>query len=212
MPDHKREIMKIGVTGGIGSGKSAVCDIFERLGVPVLHSDDIAKELSNSNPEIREKLTALLGQEAYSGDGKLNRTFLASRIFSNDRLKRKVEAIIHPYVRKERERLMLDFRNKGYLWFILETALLYEVGLDKELDFVVVVDADEALRFDRVCQRDSISEDSVRARNNAQLDTAKKLRKADYVIYNNSTLEELESKVRFLYNVFTQIIKKDRSA
>jgi dephospho-CoA kinase len=211
MPAPNKKIMKIGITGGIGSGKTAVCNIFEKLGVPVLHSDDIAKDISDSNPIIRERLTALLGQETYSLDGSLNRSFLASSIFSNRTLRRKVEAVIHPYVERERERLILDLQAKGHLLTILETALLYEVGLDKKLDFVVVVEADEEVRFNRVCRRDAVSEDSVRARSNAQLNTADKLRKADYVIYNNNTLEELESKVRFLYNVFIQIIKKDRS-
>ncbi len=101
-------ILKIGVTGGIGSGKTAVCDIFARLGVPVLHSDEIAKELSHSDQVIRKKLISLLGTEAYLSDGTLNRHFIASKIFSNKDLQRKVEALIHPQVEKERER-----RNQG---------------------------------------------------------------------------------------------------
>jgi dephospho-CoA kinase len=206
MPIVKKNILKIGITGGIGSGKTAVCDIFASFGVPVLHSDDIAKELSNSNAIIRKKLMTLLGPKAYSSDGLLDRSFVASKIFSDNALKQKIEAVIHPYVEKEREYRVIDLQNKGYMMFILETALLYEAGLDKKLDIVVVVDAEETVRINRVRRRDAVSEESVRTRINAQLDVKKKLRKADYVIYNNGTIEELESKVRFLYNVFTQII------
>ena len=85
---------------------------------------------------------------------------------------------------------------------IIEAALIYEAGLDKKLDAVIVVDAEETTRIMRVRKRDAVTEDSVRARINAQLDVKKKLEKADYVIHNNGTLEELESKVRFLYTIF----------
>jgi dephospho-CoA kinase len=206
---RQKRIIKIGVTGGIGSGKTSVCDIFSRLGVPVLHSDEIAKELSSSNQEIRKKLVVYLGDEAYLSDGALNRKFIASKIFSNDGLRRKVEAVIHPQVEKERERRIKELVKQGHRFFIIEAALIYEAGLDKRLDAVVVVDADEATRVMRVRKRDAVPEKNVYARIKAQYDVKKKLEKADFVIYNNSTLEELESKVRFLYTLFNRLINED---
>ena len=206
---HQKRILKIGVTGGIGSGKTAVCDIFARLGVPVLHSDEIAKELSHSNQVIRKKLMSLLGTEAYLSDGTLNRQFVASKIFSNKELQRKVEAVIHPQVEKERERRIKELMQQGYRFLIIEAALIYEAGLDKKLDVVVVVNAEETTRVARVHKRDAVPEENVYARINAQWDVKKKLEKADYVINNNGTLEELESKVRFLYTLFNQLVNED---
>jgi dephospho-CoA kinase len=209
MPLHQKHILKIGVTGGIGSGKTAVCDIFARLGVPMLHSDEIAKELSNSNQGIRKKLITFLGPEAYLSDGTLNRQFIASKIFSNKELQRKVEAVIHPQVEKERERRIRELIQQGYRFLIIEAALIYEAGLDKKLDIVVVVNAEETTRVTRVRKRDAVTEEHVYARIKAQYNVKKKLEKADYVIYNNGTLEELESKVRFLYTLFNQLVNED---
>jgi dephospho-CoA kinase len=206
---HQKHILKIGVTGGIGSGKTAVCDIFMRLGVPVLHSDEIAKELSYSNQVIRKKLMSLLGTEVYLSDGTLNRQFVAIKIFSNKELQRKVEGVIHPQVGKERERRIKELIQQGHRFLIIEAALIYEAGLDKKLDVVVVVYADETTRVTRVRKRDAVPEENVYARIKAQGDVKKKLEKADYVIHNDGTLEELESKVRFLYTLFNQLVNED---
>jgi dephospho-CoA kinase len=209
MPFHQKNILQIGVTGGIGSGKTAVCDIFMRLGVPVLHSDEIAKELSYSNQVIRKKLMSLLGTEVYLSDGTLNRQFVAIKIFSNKELQRKVEGVIHPQVGKERERRIKELIQQGHRFLIIEAALIYEAGLDKKLDVVVVVYADETTRVTRVRKRDAVPEENVYARIKAQGDVKKKLEKADYVIHNDGTLEELESKVRFLYTLFNQLVNED---
>jgi dephospho-CoA kinase len=200
-----KRILKIGVTGGIGSGKSTVCEIFSRLGVPVLSSDDIAKELTHTDQTIREQLVTLLGKEAYLPDRSFNPSFVASRIFSNKELQSTVEGIIHPRVEQERERKITELVSQGYRMVIIEAALIYEVGLDKKLDIVVVVDADERSRIERTCARMGISEKEVRVRIDAQLDVKRKMEKAEYIIQNNGTLVELETKVRFLYTVFQQL-------
>jgi dephospho-CoA kinase len=212
MPSRQKNILKIGVTGGIGSGKTTVCDFLARLGVPVLHSDEIAKELSNSNPVIRKKLITLLGSEAYVSVGMLNRQFVATKIFSNKELRRKVENIIHPEVEKERERRIKELIRQGHRLLVVEAALIYEAKLDKKLDLVVVVNANETIRIARVRKRDAVPEEDILARINAQGDAKMKLEKADYVIQNDGTLEELESKVRFLYNVFKLYMVEDEYA
>ncbi len=200
-----KRILTIGVTGGIGSGKTTVCEIFSRFGVPVLSSDDIAKELTHTDPAIREQLIILLGDEAYLPDRSFNRSYVASQIFSNKELQGRVEGIIHPRVEQERERRIADLRSQGHRMVIIEAALIYEVGLDKKLDIVVVVDADEMTRIQRTCARMGISEKEVRVRIDAQLDVKRKIEKAEYIIQNNGTLGELESKVRFLYTIFQQL-------
>jgi dephospho-CoA kinase len=208
IPSRQKNILKIGITGGIGSGKSAVCSFFAHFGVPVLYADEIAKELSSTDSTIRKKLVALLGELAFQTDGSLNRSFIASEIFANKELQKKVEFIIHPRVEKEIERQIKELAHRRELIIIVEAALIYEAGLHKKLDAVIVVDADEFVRISRVRKRDVVSEDAVRSRMTAQLDAKTKLEEADYIIYNNGTLEELESKVRFLYIVFKQLAKE----
>ncbi|MBN1397564.1 MAG: dephospho-CoA kinase [Bacteroidetes bacterium] len=204
-----KSLLKIGVTGGIGSGKTAVCEIFSRFGVPVFHSDEIAKELSSSKRTIRNKLIACLGQDAYLSDGELNKQFIASKIFQNENLRHKIEAVIHPEVEKEREQWIKGLIRQGHRLCIVEAALIYEAGVDKKLDAVIVVDAEKAVRIARVRKRDAVPEESVTARINAQYDAKKKVGKADFVIYNNGTLGELESKVRFLYYLFNNLVNED---
>jgi dephospho-CoA kinase len=142
---------------------------------------------------------------AYQDDGYLNREFIASEIFTHKALQKKVESIIHPRVEKEIERRINELAHRGERIVIIEAALIYEAGLQKKLDAVVVVDAGESERISRVRKRDVVSEDAVRSRMTAQLDVEKKMEQADYIIFNNGTEEELESKVRFLYIVFTQL-------
>jgi dephospho-CoA kinase len=201
----RKQILKIGVTGGIGSGKSTVCSIFARLGVPVLSADTVAKELSIADPAIRKRLVALLGETAYLTDGSLNRSFIASKIFTDRSMQRKVEAVIHPRVEREIQRQTKALALRGEPIVLVEAALIYEAGLDKELDAVIVVHADESQRVSRVQTRDGVPERDVRSRMTAQLDAAIKLEQADYIIYNNGTREELESNVQFLYRIFTQL-------
>lgn len=194
-------MLAIGITGGIGSGKTTVCSIFARLGVPVLYADDIGKELSDSDPAIRSHLTNLLGSAAYSVDGSLDRAFVASRLFSNKRLRRQVESVIHPRVEVEIETRLAELRLSGRKLALVEAALMYEAGLHKKLDAIIVVDSDEAVRIRRIQRRDGASEQDVRSRAKAQMDPGKKILKADYVLRNNNSLEALETNVHFLYSI-----------
>jgi dephospho-CoA kinase len=211
VPTSQNRILKIGITGGIGSGKSTLCSAFMHLGVPVLFADDIAKELSVINPVIRKKLTALLGNFAYQSDGSLNKQFIASVIFSDESKRKKMEAIIHAQVEKEIDKRIKELANKKQRMVIVEAALIYEAGLDNKLDTVIVIDSDEAERINRVRKRDVVSEESVRSRISTQLDVKKKLEKADYVIINNGTTEDLEIKARFLYTIFSKLASEDKS-
>ncbi|MGB2869633.1 MAG: dephospho-CoA kinase [Bacteroidota bacterium] len=197
--------MKVGVTGGIGSGKSEVCAIFQRLGVPVLYADQISKEISTTDAAVRRQIRTLLGPEAYGQDGSLNRPKVAELIFSKKALQTKLEAILHPRVRDELENRAKSLGKDGNRLVVIEAALMYEAGYDRWLDAVIVVDADESSRLQRVRKRDAVSEADVRSRMKAQMEPSAKLGKADYVIMNDGTLPDLDAKVRFLHSLFLRI-------
>jgi len=192
--------MKIGVTGGIGSGKSEVCKIFERLGVRVLYADRIAKEIVENDGEVKREIKKVFGADVFDGKGNLDRKKMAAIVFSDERLKNKLNQIIHPKVfeviDKEIGHLAVCGKEK---FVIVEAALIYETGMEKNLDYVIVVDADEDVRIKRVIGRDGCSRGEVMSRIAAQMPVKEKVRRADFVIGNNGTKEELVGKVKFLY-------------
>lgn len=205
-------MLKIGVTGGIGSGKTTVCSIFARLGIPVLFADDIAKELSNSDPVIRTQLSKFLGATAYTLNGTLDRSLVASLIFSDKKLRQRVEAVIHPRVEEEIEHQIDALQKNGHRLAIVEAALIFEAGLHKKLSAVVVVDADEEVCIRRIQQRDNSSAEAIRQRMKTQMNSRKKITKADYIIWNNNSLEALEMKVHFLYSIFITLSNEKQDA
>lgn len=194
----------IGVTGGIGSGKSAVCHLLEEEGYPILFADPLAIEIEETDPAVIRKIKELVGAEAYTAQGSLNRPYVAERIFSDKRIQKAVEAVVHPAVFRELRRRIHLLEKAGKRLAIVEAALIYESGMNNLLDFVVVVDADESIRVARVMRRDGISAEEVRRRMSAQWSMERKVRVADLVIGNNGSREELRHKVQLLKTILDQ--------
>jgi dephospho-CoA kinase len=171
----------IGVTGGIGSGKSIIGLILSTIGYPVYYSDQEAKWVMNNDPELRKELIAVFGEEAYL-DNELNRPFLAEKIFTSPELKEKINQIVHPIVRKR----FSDFVSNSNSPFVFnEAAILFETGGYKDFDATILVVADKETRIQRVMQRDNITREQVEARMNNQWSDEQKLKLANHVIYNN---------------------------
>ena len=208
MTSSESHILRVGVTGGIGSGKSLVCSLFSHLNVPVLSADDIAKNLMQSDVTLRQALVALLGAETFQSDGTLRRTYVAEKIFSSPGLQRKVNLLVHPRVEAEVQNQFGKLAKSGNKIAIVEAALIYEAGFEKQLDSVIVVDAPEADRIRRVVERDGTTVAAVRRRIGAQASPESKIRKADYVIKNTGSLIELEQAVRFLFSILTTIAEE----
>jgi dephospho-CoA kinase len=206
-PSSAGHILRVGITGGIGSGKSLVCSLFVQHGIPVLSADDVAKEIMRNDTPLRERLVTLLGPSTYRSDGELDRGYVASRIFSDATLKRRVNKLVHPKVEEELDKRFAELRNAGTQIAAVEAALLYESGYDKRLDVMIVVDAPETERIRRVAERDKTSPEEVRRRIRAQLPAEKKVRNADYVIRNTGSLRDLENSVDFLIRVLQNTIK-----
>lgn len=187
--------MVIGLTGGIGSGKSTVARLFEIIGCPVFYSDDVAKEIY-FDKDVRSKVIALLGNEAYISETEINKKHISSKIFSDTALLHQLNAIIHPAVIKQFE----IFKNKhaGKL-VVKETALLFEAKLEAQVNKIVLVAADDELRIARVMQRDGLTKEEVIKKIKAQLPQEEKIPKSDFVI-NNNEKEFLITQVLTIYN------------
>lgn len=173
--------MIVCVTGGIGSGKSMVSNVFELLGCAVFNSDTVAKSVYFEK-EIKTKVIELLGEEAYLNDHQLNKTHINSKLFSNTEVLHKLNAIIHPAVIEQFNAFVQGSKSKI---IIKETALLFEAHLDKGCDKIIVVAADDELRISRVMKRDGLSKEEVINKMKHQLSQEEKIKKADYVVYNN---------------------------
>lgn len=178
-------MIKLGITGGIGSGKSYVSSILNKRGIPLYDTDSQAKRLTVSDCSIRNGLTALLGCQVYMPDGNLNKPVLASYLFANEENARKVNSIIHPRVYEDFLRWAADMERNNHPLTAMESAILFESGFDKIVDRIVMVYAPEPLRIQRVMTRDGITEAQVRTRMRAQMDEKEKCKRADFVIVND---------------------------
>ena len=178
----KQRPVLVGITGGIGSGKSTVCKLFSLLGIPVYTADDRAKWLMAQDPELRNQISTAFGAAAYSSTGELNRAFLAESVFSNPEKISTLNALVHPAVRKDFEQ-WIAAQTAPYL--IKEAALLFETGAAKELDYVINVSSPLRIRMARVLLRDPFrSEDQVNQIINQQLPDEEKNELADFCIKN----------------------------
>jgi dephospho-CoA kinase len=189
-------MLKVGVTGGIGSGKSLVCRIFRMLGIPVFEADAVARMLINNNETIRENLIHLFGPDIYTNEGAIDRKQLAGQIFNNRNLLLKVNEIVHPQVRNN----FIEWAAKlDEPYVVHEAAILFESGFFKMMDFNILVTAPESIRIQRVIERDRLSMEQVVERIGRQWKDDEKAKLADIVIINDD--KEL---------IIPQIIEIDR--
>jgi dephospho-CoA kinase len=172
----------IGLTGGIGSGKTTVARIFSMLDIPVYNSDEAGRKITDQNTLVKNAIKKQFGNEVYSETDTLNREKLSAIVFNDSSALSKLNAIIHPAVAED-FKVWCENQNAPYV--IKETAILYEHGLDKLLDGVIVVEAPDDLRIKRVMKRNGVSEENVRQRINKQLPQDELINKADWVIHNN---------------------------
>lgn len=194
----------VALTGGIGSGKSVVADLFAKLGVPVIDTDIIARELVKPGKPALADITQSFGRDVITKKGELDRVKLARLTFSNGRLRKQLEDILHPRIHTE-IRLQLQKLDSPYA--IIVIPLLVETGQVAAYNRVLVVDCDEATQMSRVIQRDHRSEEQIKAIMEAQAKRPERVSWADDIIENNGTLQELEQKVAELHNVYLKMAK-----
>lgn len=182
-------MIKVGITGGIGSGKTSVCQVFERLGAAVYYADVRAKQLMEEDKELIVSIKKLIGEDAYNEDGTLNRKLIADTVFSDEKKLLQLNALVHPVVARDYESWNEILARKNYPYSIKEAALLIEAGSYKQCDKLIVVTADIEARIRRVMTRDNVTREQVLARINAQLPEEEKVKLADYVIRNDEIMD-----------------------
>lgn len=190
-PDSTPEPKIIGLTGGIGSGKTTVAKFIEDCGFPVYYSDDRAKDIVNDNEDLKIRIKELLGNDSYDENGLYNRKFVAEQVFNNKDLLQSLNEIIHPAVRLDFE----DWVKKQTKYLIFkETALLFELQLNKQCYRSILVTAEDNIRIKRVMDRDGKTYREVQSVMEKQMPEKEKIKLADCIIYNNTNLDDLKDK------------------
>lgn len=197
---------KVGITGGIGSGKSTVCDMLSGYGIAVYVADDRAKELMTESEQLRSALVAAFGEATYDG-GKLNRTYLAESVFSNTEALARLNAIVHPAVMADFDRWAEEQEGE---YVVLESAILFEAGLDDRVDTTVAVMAPKDIRLQRAMQRDGATREQIERRMDNQLSDDRRCTLSKYAIVN-IMLEDLQDDVEQLHRRLCYDAKAQRA-
>lgn len=192
--------MIIGLTGGIGTGKSTVSAMLKAKGIMVIDSDQIAREVVEPGSKALAQIVAHFGQEVLLPDGRLNRKALGVRVFGNEEERKRLMEITHPAIFAETEKRISEAKKNGEALIVLDSPLLIETGRYKQTDLVVLVYADEETQLQRIMSRDNLTEEEARYRINAQMPIDEKRQYADIIIDNRGTIEELEVQVAQLLN------------
>lgn len=177
-------MFKLGLTGGIGSGKTLVCQIFEKLGVPVYYADTAARDLMNTDADLKAGISQMFGEKAYGKDG-LNRQYLADMVFGDHEKLAGLNGLVHPAVQKDFMRWTQLQSASPYV--LEEAAILFESGASMGMDLSVLVYAPEELRICRVIKRDGVKREDVLKRMGHQMSEEEKLERADHVLFNDGT-------------------------
>ncbi len=175
-------MLKVGLTGGIGSGKTLVCSVLEKLGVAVYYADSEARRLMNNDPGLAAKISTLFGNKAYEG-GSLNREYISQRVFKEKELLKRLNELVHPAVRMDFSRWISEQKPATYV--VEEAAILFESGSDRNMDLTVGVFAEKELRVRRAMLRDGSTREQVLNRMNSQMSEKEMMERADIVIRND---------------------------
>lgn len=199
----EHSVFTLGVTGGIGSGKTTVCNMLKELGAWVFNADNEARRIMVEHPDVRHEIKEAFGDKSYAEDGALNRSYLAEQIFGDEAKVDMINQIVHPRVFDAFKERREQAEAAGVSLLVHEAALTFESGGYKHLDAVAVVFAPEKNRIDRVQDRDGASEEQIRKRMLHQIPVDEAIRRADYVIENDGSLDDLQQKVNRLYQALS---------
>ena len=196
-------MLKVGLTGGIGSGKSVVAEIFAGLGITIIDADLIAHQLTQSGSDAFREIMQIFGKEFLDPNGELNRKKIAQTVFSNPSKKTALENILHPKIKQHM--LQEIDKSKDNHYIILAIPLLLESDFTDLVDRIIVVDADDDIRIQRIRQRDGRTEQQIRDIMNSQIDRDQRLQQADDILYNNGEPGALHEAVSLLHQKYIKM-------
>jgi dephospho-CoA kinase len=194
--------LRIGLTGGIASGKSTVADMFAALGITVIDTDIIAREVVQPGQPALRKIRSVFGDSVFKSDGTLDRGALRQQIFSSDAAREKLQAILHPLIQAQTVQ-RINAASGSYI--VIVVPLLVESPLREQMDRILVVDCDEATQIRRLLARDAETEDQARRILAAQASRNERLDIADDIIHNNSSIEAISAQVSALHDSYTAL-------
>ncbi len=189
---------RVALTGNVASGKSEVARVWQAAGVPVVSADDLARKAVEPGSPALEEVVEAFGRQVLNDEGGLDRDAVRRQVFSDDRARKRLESILHPWIRRERASWEERQREAGSPLAVSEIPLLFEVGLEDDFDTIVLVHAPESRRLSRMKENRGLDSDEARRIMDAQMDPESKRERADHVLINDGTLQELESKARNL--------------
>ena len=192
-------MIKVGITGGIGVGKTYICNILKKMGYSIFSSDQVSKKLVYENTFVRDQIKFFFGEDIIENE-KINRKKLATQVFSNKKKLKKLNGIIHPFVKKEFDKWMSNRYDEKVVF--KEAAILFEANSHKNLDYVICVTAKLQDRVSRVMQRDKVDSDSVEKRISMQMSQIEKEKLSDFVIFNSKDDLVLPQIIKALKNIF----------
>jgi len=199
----------IGVTGGIGSGKSLVCSEFQALGVPIFFADEVAKEVLHTDMTVADTVEKEFGVTVTGENLSAARRKLADVVFSDASALERLNAIVHPAVFERFDRWKRKVVSPSVPYAMAEAALLFESGFDERMDYVLLVTADERTRIRRVMLRDDMSESDVTARIRRQMTPQEAADLTDFTIANDGTLDQVRTSVRFFHTLFSHLTQRN---
>ena len=199
----KKIMLVIGLTGNIASGKTTVAKMFEANGQLVICSDEVVRRLQKPKSPALAKIAHVFGGYAINEDGSLNRKWLADMVFKDITARKKLNDIMHPLVVDELKKATLAAKRLAKKHLVLDIPLLYEANLEHLVDVVVVVYTSKDVQLERLMKRDGISEQTALEKISSQMDSAKKASRADFIIENNGTIEELEKNFESIFTLAT---------
>jgi dephospho-CoA kinase len=192
-------MLKIGITGGIGCGKSEVCKLLKKAGVPIIHADEVAKLMINNKASIKRQIKHTFGEKVYRANGKLDSEKVAEIVFNDEAAKNRINEIVHPQVIKYHQQVLLRLEKSGkYKVAGVEAALIFESASSKLYDYIIVVSTSMENIVARLMKRNGMGKEEIQKRIAAQMPLAEKVNRADYVIINDGSLDDLEIQVNKL--------------